>query len=432
MSIRKRAWMNKRTGETQEKWVVDYVDQNGKRRLKTCKSKKDAEAYYVKTVSAINDGSFIPDRDTITVREAGELWLLTCAEDNLEETTIERYKATLEYYLYPYFGNTKLTKLTIAMVSEFKSHLLKTPYPSDYVVERLRGKIPSTDAIRRSVVALGALLADAQLRGKVGKNIVYEMSRGKKTKARGDTRAKPKLIVGQDIPTNEEVAAIISCATKYKELIITDAFTGLRASEIRGLRWSAVDIDRALIHVRQRADAKKKMGNTKTLSGQRSIPIPPIVLNVLRTWKSVCPHSDLDFVFPTTRGKIEGLSNIVRRGFHRAQYAAGLVVDTGERDKDGQPILRPKYTGLHTLRHWYASWCINPRSAGGLELLPKIVQERLGHASIKITMDRYGHLFPRGDESKEMAHAEQAVFAMINTSSGPVSEGTNKEDSSDK
>jgi hypothetical protein len=50
--------------------------------------------------------------------------------------------------------------------------------------------------------------------------------------------------------------------------------------------------------------------------------------------------------------------------------------------------------GLRPLRHFYASWCINRRADGGLELPLKLVQGRLGHASIQITADRYGHLFP--------------------------------------
>ena len=57
-----------------------------------------------------------------------------------------------------------------------------------------------------------------------------------------------------------------------------------------------------------------------------------------------------------------------------------------------------KYTGLHSLRHFYASWCINRRVDGGLELPLKVVQARLGHASIQMTADTYGHLFPRGDD----------------------------------
>ena len=65
-----------------------------------------------------------------------------------------------------------------------------------------------------------------------------------------------------------------------------------------------------------------------------------------------------------------------------------------------------KYTGLHALRHFYASWLINPEKNGGQNLPPKVVQERLGHASITMTYDRYGHLFPRGDDAAQIDAAE--------------------------
>jgi hypothetical protein len=50
-----------------------------------------------------------------------------------------------------------------------------------------------------------------------------------------------------------------------------------------------------------------------------------------------------------------------------------------------------KYTGLHSLRHFFASWCINQPQMGGLGLPPKVVQERMGHSSITMTMEVYGH-----------------------------------------
>ena len=82
------------------------------------------------------------------------------------------------------------------------------------------------------------------------------------------------------------------------------------------------------------------------------------------------------------------------------QIAAGVVTSSG----------RAKYPGLHALRHFYASWCINRRVDGGLELPLKIVQTRLGHASVKLTADTYSHLFPRGDDTAELAAAERAFI----------------------
>jgi integrase len=70
------------------------------------------------------------------------------------------------------------------------------------------------------------------------------------------------------------------------------------------------------------------------------------------------------------------------------------------------PEGKAKYTGMHALRHFYASWLINREEDGGQALPPKVVQERLGHASITMTYDRYGHLFPRGDDAAKIDAAE--------------------------
>jgi integrase len=55
------------------------------------------------------------------------------------------------------------------------------------------------------------------------------------------------------------------------------------------------------------------------------------------------------------------------------------------------------------------SWCINRKADGGLELPGKVVQEGLGHSTIAMTMDTYGHLFPRGDDGAELAAAERSL-----------------------
>ena len=62
---------------------------------------------------------------------------------------------------------------------------------------------------------------------------------------------------------------------------------------------------------------------------------------------------------------------------------------------------------MHALRHFFASWCINRRVDGGLELPLKVVQARMGHSTIAMTADVYGRLFPRGDDSAELAAAEK-------------------------
>jgi integrase len=72
---------------------------------------------------------------------------------------------------------------------------------------------------------------------------------------------------------------------------------------------------------------------------------------------------------------------------------------------------QPKY-GLHSLRHFYASWALNRPIDGGLGLPLTLVQARLGHASIQMTSDVYGHLFPSTDDGAELAAAERALLGL--------------------
>ena len=126
-----------------------------------------------------------------------------------------------------------------------------------------------------------------------------------------------------------------------------------------------------------------------------------------RFWSALCartaspvPRERSISSFPNGAGNVESHQNIVQRGLQPAEIAAGVVNEMGA----------AKYPGLHALRHFYASWCINRRVDGGLELPLKLVQARLGHASITMTADCYGHLFPRGDDRAELAAAERAFL----------------------
>jgi integrase len=175
----------------------------------------------------------------------------------------------------------------------------------------------------------------------------------------------------------------------------------LRASELRGLRWVDIDFDTAVLHVRQRADAHNVIGPPKSEAGHRDIPIPSITLKALREWKKECPKGGL--VFPTDAGTVQNHANIVQRGLWPCLIAAG-VTKPGK-DADGEPITLAKYSGLHALRHFYASWCI-ARPPIGLGMNLKELQVRMGHSNISVTADTYSHLFPRDDETAELSAAQ--------------------------
>ena len=385
MSVRKRQWTT-RKGEQKEAWIVDYSI-GGSRHIETFARKKDADAREAQITVDTGKGIHIAPNKTPTVAEASEMWLKD-AEGRLERATVESYRQHVDQHIRPYVGPLKLSQLSVPAVRNFMDKLLAD------------GR--SVAMIKRVIGDLGSILADAQERGLVAQNVVRSLSRRRKGK-QAERRQKSKLKVGVDIPSPEEMRAIIAKLDgRWRPLILTAIFTGLRASELRGLRWQDVDLKKCIVHVRQRADRFNAIGNPKSAAGERSVPLPPMLANTLREWKLQSPKGkgELGLVFPNGAGGIENHANIVQRGLAPVQVAAGVV------NKDG----KAKYTGLHSLRHFYASWCINRREDGGLGLPIKNVQHRLGHASIQMTSDRYGHLFEGGDDSAELAAAEGALF----------------------
>jgi integrase len=387
MSVRRRSWTN-RDGSPGEAWVVDYVDQHGKRHLKSFQRKRDADAYHGAVGVDVRNGVHTADSTSITVAEAGRLWLATSEANGLERTTIDYYRQHVELHIIPLIGGVKLSLLTAPMVRKFEDRLRRDRSP---------------DMVRRVVKNLGGILSDAVERGLVAQNVVRAMrTRRRRTDAHAEQRQRGRLKIGVDIPSPDEIRALIAKLDgRWRPLLLTAIFAGLRASELRGLRWTDVDLKRNEIHVRQRADHYNAIGPTKSAAGERAIPIAPVLINTLREWKLACPKGELNLVFPNGAGRIESHGNIVQRGLWPTQIAAGVTAADG----------KAKYTGLHSLRHFYASWCINRRVDGGLELPLKVVQARLGHASVQMTADRYGHLFPRGDDGAELAAAEKAFLS---------------------
>ena len=217
----------------------------------------------------------------------------------------------------------------------------------------------------------------------------------------GGHKEKLRIEAGRDFPTPAEIVRI-SAATnnpKQRALFLILAFTGLRASELRGLRWSDIDFASCELHVRQRADEYGVIGPPKSAAGVRTIPIDPsVMLPALREWKMQCPPGEL--IFATAAGKPVDYKSIMDRNFTPLLKAAGIVDQSGE----------PKYTP-HALRHFFASWCINPKARGGRELPPKQVQYLLGHSSITMTFDTYGHLFPSEGNRDELTASVRQLLA---------------------
>jgi len=185
-------------------------------------------------------------------------------------------------------------------------------------------------------------------------------------------------------------------ASRWRSFIITAIFTGMRLGELRGLRWGDLDLDAGLIHVRQRASQWMQIGPPKSKAGKRDIPLAPIVVNTLRQWRLVCPKGSLDLVFPNTIGHIDSVQGIHARFWVPLQVKCGLTADTG----------KTRYS-FHMLRHAAASLFIKY-----LGWSPKRLQAVMGHASISMTFDRYGHLFESAESDRaDMEKIERAVRA---------------------
>jgi integrase len=390
-TVRKRTW--KSGAETKTAWIADYFDQEGKRHIKTCKTKKEADAFLVQARHEVARGVHTPENASITVAEAATLWIEKGQLENLERSTLRQYGNHVKLHINPQIGNVKLARLSTPAIENFRDELLKR----------------NSRAMARKVLAsLKSILGEGQRRGLVAQNAAQPV------KVDVKKRDKGKLVIGRDIPSKEEVQTILSNAdARWRPLFTTAIFTGMRSSELRGLAWDHVDFDEKVVNVRQRADHWGTMGPPKSAAGDRKIPMSPMVVNVLKEWRLACPRARggesaegrLWLVFPNGDGKVENHANIANRGFYALQLAAGITEpDPEEEDETGKPVMRPKY-GMHALRHFFASWAIEQGFS------PKRLQVLLGHSSIQMTFDVYGHLFPSlEDDHAKFAAGELALI----------------------
>jgi integrase len=380
-TVRKRTWQS--GGETRTAWIADYFDQDGKRHIKTRRTRKEADAFLIQARHEVGRGVHTPESASVTVTEAAALWIEKGELEQLERSTLREYRNHVRLHINPVIGETKLARLSAPAIEAFRDELLKN----------------GSRAMARKVLAsLKSILREAQRRGLAAQNAAQPVRVDVKK------RDKPRLAIGRDIPSKEEVQTILSKADgRWRPLLATAIFTGMRASELRGVAWGDVDFERRVIHVRQRANLWGELGAPKSGAGHRSIPMSPMVVNALREWRLACPKGELGLVFPNGAGNVESHANIANRGFYALQFKTGMVVRDFNGDENGRPIMKPKY-GMHALRHFFASWVIERGFS------PKRVQTLLGHSSIQMTFDVYGHLFPSlEDDHAKFAAGELAI-----------------------
>jgi integrase len=374
--IRKRSWTNGR-GEQQTAWLVDYRDGGGARRSKQFARKKEADAWATRAAWQVSQGVHTPESQSITVEAAAKLWIARAEAEGRERSTVKQYRELARLHIVPLIGAEKLSRLSMPAVEAFRDQLVAS-----------RSRAMAGKAVR----ALSSILTEAQRRGLVAQNVA------KGVKVIRPSRDRANVV----IPTQDELRAMLKHAgANFRPMLLTAIVTGLRSSELRGLRWSDVDLRAGTVTVSQRADQWGDIGPPKSKAGYRTIPIGPAIVAELREWRLRCPKGPLGLAFPNSEGGVIHHSNLLNRHYWPAQVRAGVCTPTGKVDEEDQPIMRAKH-GLHALRHAAASAWIRQ----GVDL--KRLTTWMGHSSVQITLDTYGHLIADAAGDAEIAAAAQA------------------------
>jgi integrase len=353
------------------RWQVNFTDTNGTRRAKLFERRKDADAYMVVARSQVRAGTFVSDSESLTVGMTADAWLGQCrlrrdTGRRMERATCRDYEDKVRLHLKdPEAGiaEIKLARLTRKAVNDFRDRLLAS------------GR--SEHMTRRVLSVLKLLLNHAIDNGQLHVN----PAQGVRV-----IRAS-RLIYKVPVPSKETVRKLIAAAAEdFKPMLTVSALCGLRASELRGLRWVDVDTENGFIRIRQRADAYQTIGEPKSAAGLRDVPAGPMVLNALRRWRLRCPKGELDLVFPNRIGGIQMHANILKRRFKPLCEEVGATLR------------------WHDLRHFAVSLWIEQ----GFSI--KEVMTFAGHSSVQMTMERYGHLFPTPDHQRAMAQVEARLL----------------------
>lgn len=366
----------------EDTWLVRIFmgrDASGKRRYlnKTIKGKKkDAKDYLSKTLTAISTDTFV-EPSPLTVNEYLDRWLESAARPRLRERTLGDYKEKLDRYVRPLIGGKKLREVRPLDVQAICTHMIspklnKGQLPKSGIAYGL-GLSPRTVRYTHSI--LSSAFKQAVKWQMLAHNpcVAVELPRH----VRREMHAF----------SSEEATKFLHAAAgdKYGVVFTFALVTGMRPEEYLALRWSDIDFEKGTATVRRTLVWRKGggwcFGEPKTSRSRRTVPLTTSLISALRTHRKEHAESRLklgnlyqnnDLVFSTVEGKPLNLRNLTQRHF--------------------QPILTraklPLIFRLYDLRHSCATLLLQAGEN------PKVISERLGHASIVLTLDTYSHVLP--------------------------------------
>ena len=277
-------------------------------------------------------------------------------------------------------GGRKLSQLTARSIGEFR--------------DQLRGLGVTVPTTRKILATLHAALAHAISQDWVAVNPAHGI-KVIGTRGEGSKKITP--------PSKEDIRAVLDAADEdFRLMLLFAASTGARAGEQWAARWRDLDLEGGKLHIRSRVDVYGEEGAPKSAAGVRTVPISGQLVASLKAWKlkSKFKRPD-DLIFPNGEGNYVGHDNIVKRRF-LPLFANLEAAHKADPMNCPRP---PRRFNWHGLRHFAVSTWIE---AG---MTPKTVQTFAGHASLQITMDRYGHLFPSEDHNKAMDQIAKGLFA---------------------
>lgn len=311
--------------------------------------------------------------------------------------TAVNYESVVRVHVVPSLGHLELRQVTRRALDQFVSDWAAAgPLFQERVqaarareLERAREqkRTPrpvrmgrSAKTIGNAIVVLSSMLGQAVAWGMLEANPAARLQRPRDEREAGETM----------MPLDAEgIRALVAAAdTEFgRTLLLTAAMTGARRGELLGLRWSDVDWNAGRVRVSRSIGLSGAVKKPKSRKSVRAIALTPTLASELRRHRMASPFSDdSDYVFPSERGTPLDGGNMVKNVFEPARRRAKL------------PRVR-----FHDLRHSFASLLIAQNAH------PKYISEQLGHASVQITLDRYGHLLDQS-YTDESAKLEAALF----------------------